>query len=131
MTKDKDYRPYILILIPIVWLLYFLASDVNRGDVNDRFAEHETWDIRNLRIENRGGENSEGVIAVFELKKIPINRAGEQLLITIPGVGPELARRIVDRRMRFGHYKTPKDLVKIAGIGPRRMEQFTPYLSFD
>ena len=112
-------------------MLFFVAAARFDLVINDFLDDNETWDIEKLNVDDKGSETVAGLVAAFKLEPIPINSAGEQLLMTIPGVGPELARRIVEQRNRYGFFEAPKDLVKVAGIGPRRAEQFTPYLSFD
>ena len=82
-------------------------------------------------IESSGGEDTDSLREIFEFKAVPVNRAGEQLLITVPGIGPELARRIVEQRNRSGRFNAPDELTKVSGIGPRRVEQFKQHLSFD
>jgi DNA uptake protein ComE-like DNA-binding protein len=131
MAKHKDYRACILLMIVVVWLLFIIAGERNYRLFNDVQSGADTWDIGKLTIEGRGAEDTDSLREIFELKAIPVNRAGEQLLITVPGIGPELARRIVDQRSRSGRFNAPEELTKVSGIGPRRAEQFKHYLSFD
>ena len=53
---------------------------------------------------------------------ININTAGPELLDTLPGIGPELARRIVDYRNTHGAFTAPGDLLLVDGIGERTLE---------
>ncbi len=131
MAKHKDYRFCILMMIPVIWLLVIVAADMKHRFFADGPESDETWHIENLQVEGNGVEDRDSLRAIFELKAIPVNRAGEQLLMTVPGIGPELARRIVDQRRRSGRFAAPEELMKVAGIGPRRTEQFKHYLSFD
>jgi competence protein ComEA len=39
----------------------------------------------------------------------------------LPGVGPSLARRIVDERDRFGRFDSPEGLRGVLGLGPRKL----------
>jgi competence protein ComEA len=55
--------------------------------------------------------------------KVNINTADEQELDSrLPGVGPVLAKRIVDYRTANGHFQSPQDLTKVSGIGPKTYE---------
>ena len=58
---------------------------------------------------------------------IDLNRAPEELLRTIPGVGPARARRIIEGRP----YRSVDDLGSIPEIGARRLEEIRPYLTVD
>lgn len=55
--------------------------------------------------------------------KIDINTADIVLLTKLPGIGPGLAKQIVDYRNLHGPFKTLGDLQKVPGIGPKRIER--------
>jgi len=44
--------------------------------------------------------------------------------MALPGIGPVLARRIVEGRP----YARVEDLLKVKGIGPATLERLRPYL---
>ncbi len=50
--------------------------------------------------------------------RIDLNRAESIELESLPGIGPALARRILESRIREGPFKTPDDLLRVRGIGP-------------
>lgn len=54
---------------------------------------------------------------------IDLNRANEELLMTIPGVGPVLAKRIRARIEEGGALSSPEDLLNVEGIGPGKLKQ--------
>ncbi|MFH5831449.1 ComEA family DNA-binding protein [Halalkalibaculum sp. DA384] len=54
--------------------------------------------------------------------RININTASVQKLQELPGVGPVYARRIVAYRDSSGKFQTIRELVKIKGIGEKRLE---------
>lgn len=53
---------------------------------------------------------------------VDLNRALPKELEQITGIGPELARRIVDARTRRGGFDSIDDLLEVPGIGPRTLE---------
>jgi DNA uptake protein ComE-like DNA-binding protein len=55
--------------------------------------------------------------------KIDINTATEKELRTIPGIGPVMARRIIDARP----FRSADDLKKVNGIGDKYYKTFRPY----
>jgi beta-lactamase superfamily II metal-dependent hydrolase len=55
---------------------------------------------------------------------IDLNRASEAELRTLPGIGPVLARRIIEGRP----YRAVNELGNLAGIGPRRLAEIRPFL---
>ena len=56
------------------------------------------------------------------------NRASQADLETLPGIGPVLARRIIDYRRVHGPYKKIADLRKVSGIGAKKLEKIKPYV---
>ena len=54
---------------------------------------------------------------------LDLNTATERELQSIKGIGPVLAKRIIAGRP----YKTVDDLLKVKGIGPKRLEKFRSY----
>jgi competence ComEA-like helix-hairpin-helix protein len=57
------------------------------------------------------------------------NRADYDALLRLPGVGPVLARRILDDRARNGPYRTVDDLRRVSGIGPATLDRLRPRLA--
>lgn len=58
---------------------------------------------------------------------VDVNAADEATLQRLPGIGPTLARRIVDAR-GTDRFKTPDDLRRVRGIGAKTMEAVRPYV---
>lgn len=56
-----------------------------------------------------------------EARPIPINTAGSSDLQRIDGIGPVLAGRIISYREQHGPFKNMDDLLKVSGIGPKRL----------
>jgi competence protein ComEA len=55
-----------------------------------------------------------------------INTANAEALQALPGIGPLLADRIVADREAHGPFRTPEDLLRVPGIGPKRWERIRP-----
>lgn len=102
------------------------------GEKFDRGNEtSELWDISKVHILPAYQPQKEVLLSVFQLENIPVNRADVELLATVPGIGPALAKRIVETRDRSGFFHQPADLARVRGIGTKRVEQFQSFLSFD
>lgn len=54
---------------------------------------------------------------------VDVNRAGAGELVSLPGIGPALARRLVDHRSRHGPFVVLEDLLAVPGIGPVLLER--------
>ena len=60
---------------------------------------------------------------------VNINTAGQAELETVPGIGPAIARKIIDYRNAHGPFQTVDDLINVSGIGPKTLEKMRPYLT--
>jgi competence protein ComEA len=52
-------------------------------------------------------------------------------LITIPGIGPVLARRIIEFREQHGKITSIDELDAVKGIGPAKLEKLKAHLVVD
>ena len=57
------------------------------------------------------------------------NTADLDALTTLPGIGPALARRILEDRAANGPYRAAADLLRVKGIGPATLARIRPRLS--
>jgi competence protein ComEA len=61
---------------------------------------------------------------------ININTAGAAELELLPGIGPSLAKEIMDHRSANGLFNTADDLLAVSGIGPAKVEQIRNLITF-
>lgn len=61
-------------------------------------------------------------------RPIDLNLADECDLVAIPGIGPRLAKKIVDSREASGGFSRVEDLQAIPGIGRKKFARMTPYV---
>lgn len=54
--------------------------------------------------------------------KVDLNRVSEAELARVPGVGPQLARTLVQERERRGGFKTWDEVDGVRGVGAARLE---------
>jgi competence protein ComEA len=57
---------------------------------------------------------------------LDINNATLKDLEALPGIGPVLARRILDFRQQHGPFRKVEDLEQVSGIGPKKLAQIKP-----
>lgn len=57
---------------------------------------------------------------------VDLNRAAEDELVALPGIGPALAGRIVAWRTEHGAFQSLEDLERVPGIGPALRERLRP-----
>ena len=77
--------------------------------------------------DSTGGDNRNKP-SEFKLASIDINQASLEDFTKLPGVGPELARRIVAYRSKHGRFHRVEDLLVIRGIGRKKWITLKPYV---
>ncbi len=61
-------------------------------------------------------------------ERVDPNRDPDVELARLPGIGPALARRIVEDRESRGPFRTPEELLRVAGIGPATLSRVEPLI---
>jgi len=69
--------------------------------------------------------------ALASARQIDVNTANVAELERLPGVGPTLAKRIVDYRSAHGRFQSPDDLQQVQGIGPKTYETLREYATVE
>ena len=91
-------------------------------DLRDRMRERTTQ-----AISGNGGPTlptgSTSSPSMRTESRIDLNRAAPEELMSLPGIGPALAARIVESRRREGLFLTLEDLLRVRGIGPATLER--------
>jgi competence protein ComEA len=72
---------------------------------------------------NESASQSKQPVAIID-----INHATAEDFATLPGIGPELARRIVGFREKHGPFRRVEDLMVIKGMGRKKWRAIRPYI---
>ena len=81
--------------------------------------------VQERRIARLAGEK---IASIITIQKVNLNRALKSELITLPGIGPVLAGRIIGYRGGFGRIKTIDDSRNMKGIGDKSLEKIRLHL---
>lgn len=71
-----------------------------------------------------------GPVLAAERAFVDVNRASAQELATVPGMGPKLARALVESREREGPFAHAAELLRVKGMGPVKGPRIARYLLF-
>jgi competence protein ComEA len=75
---------------------------------------------------NTGFQNPEAIDSF-----ININTASQELLETLPGIGPVTAENIIMYRQNQGRFSRTEEIQKVPGIGPSTYEEIKNYITVD
>ncbi len=89
------------------------------GETAARKAALEALEEGSRRYLATADSGSMVLWAVGMVKPVDMNRASEEELQALPGIGPVLAKKIVDYRDKNGYFRTLQDIMEIKGIGPK------------
>lgn len=96
------------IALAMTILLFFTAAGLT---IRDRTSAPD------FTIEQVSPAIYEEVSAEAAEELININTADENKLCDLHGVGPVIARRIIDYREEYGFFSKPGDIIDVPGIG--------------
>ena len=63
--------------------------------------------------------------------KVNINAADKNDLIAIKGIGPTLARRIINHRTFYGPFSKVDDVIYVKGIGNSTFQRIKDFITID
>ncbi len=66
--------------------------------------------------------------ALAPTARVDLNAATYNELVKLPGIGPVMAKRILEFRATNGRFKRLQDLRKVKGIGAKTYEKLAPWL---
>lgn len=101
----------------------------------------ELVDQEQLRVPHMGeaeaispasvGDPTPPATSAAAIARLNINRASVDELIRLPGIGPELAQRIVEWRTTHGDFERIEDIKQVHGIGDSIFERIKDYITVD
>ncbi len=75
-----------------------------------------------------GSSPSPDSLSYCSAGKLDINSATIQQLASLPGIGPKMARRIIQWREENGPFQTVADLKKVKGVGDKILSRLIPLI---
>ena len=66
-----------------------------------------------------------------EVSLVNLNTASVEELMELPGIGKELARRIVEYRVEHGDFETVQALMEVSGIGESKVAGLEDWVTVD
>jgi len=112
-----------------------ITIEIENNNILNSLIDKYKIDENNKSIKNNDKNNKKQ--NSNEAQNIPnvtfpinINSASYEQLCAIPGIGPTIAQRIIEYIKSNGSIKNPQDLLKIKGIGEKKLETILKYIVF-
>ncbi len=138
--NKKSPDPRISFLLGLAFLLFLMISSntvlptktLHRGTVPSIVMGKSGLILHSESVANLLYSDANAIdFTPFFFKPLPINRATRDLLTTLPGIGRVLAESIVSQREQSGFFTNTEDLLRVPGIGKKRMAYLSTLVSFD
>lgn len=81
------------------------------------------------RVEAEVSANRIRETPLAEGERLDPNTAPAEQLDRLPGIGPAIAERIVERRREVGRFRSLEDLRTVPGVGPAALDRIAPYVT--
>ena len=125
--NNKSLKMLLMTIFVVIFGVIYVAFT----DQNEEFVESksgfsietsvaETFAVETTAMRNEISEQTE---TVFDNGKININTANEQLLITLPSIGPAIAKSIIEYRNQHGNFTSIEQIKKVKRIGDKTFEK--------
>jgi len=105
----------ILLTVSVFVLGYLIGANQNTKSVKVTYASSVETTKENVEVREEEQTGEDG--------RIDLNTADQAQLETLPGIGPELASRILEYRAENGGFESVEELKNVNGIGEVRYSE--------
>ncbi|MEP0860226.1 MAG: helix-hairpin-helix domain-containing protein [Ignavibacterium sp.] len=108
----------------------FFSSDENDGNNSEIINKNVDYKQEVFDF-NKQSFNNVYTKQLPAEKSINLNKATKQELMSLPGIGETTAKNIIELREKIGKFRKPEDLLKVKGIGSKKLDKIINYIFID
>lgn len=108
----------------------FFSSDENDGNNSEIINKNVDYKQEVFDF-NKQSFNNVYTKQLPAEKSINLNKATKQELMSLPGIGETTAKNIIELREKIGRFRKPEDLLKVKGIGSKKLDKIINYIFID
>jgi competence ComEA-like helix-hairpin-helix protein len=121
VAYSQDSRRALLWLVSAFGAVAFARHDAHL---------HPTATTPVLEAAAAPSENRQAA-ALRDGQRMDVNRASAAELELLPGVGPSLAKRLIEAREQRGPFRSLEELGRVRGMGAKTRQKLSKFLRFD
>jgi competence protein ComEA len=105
----------------------FLAEETNNEEILNKNVDYkqEVFDFNNRSF------NKVYTKQLPAEKSINLNKATKNELMNLPGIGEKTAENIIELRTKLNKFRKLEDLLRVKGIGQKKLDNIKKYLYID
>ena len=117
-TRRCQHKTALLIFAAVIIFLFGVHLKINKHSEEEHGP---TIDFLINSIATGSDNSNDPRKAVYLFEPVDINVADGVILSSLKGIGPQIAKRIVDFRHVNGCFSGPEELLRVKGIGSKKL----------
>lgn len=123
MSVDRRYSAFLLILAVFIGFFLLTSNTFHKDPPAETKAQPALVKATGLIAPAPQASTKPSAKITLPVFPIDINKATIQELMLLPGIGEKTAKRIVEKRVELGGFKTVDDLTSVKWIGKVKLEK--------
>ena len=128
MSHDKRY-PVLLVISAVLLLLFFAHSSPFSGNLSKHSITQEKVMVSHAGPSQERAPSAAPSGSTLPVFPLNINKANQEELMLLPGIGEKTAQRIVEKRAELKGFRTVDDLTAVMWIGKVKLEKLRAYVT--